>query len=104
MGFVGYKHNMFTYENGKSIDYVVISRRNISNAGSRFWRRGVDSNGNAANFIETEQILVHENKIVSFVQLRGSIPLQWTQKPTGKIVPPIFIQDSLVLLFLLNNE
>lgn len=43
--------------------------------------RGLDSQGNAANFIETEQILEYKNMLCSFVQTRGSIPLFWSQNP-----------------------
>lgn len=43
------------------------------------WRRGADSKGNAANFVETEQILEAEDFVFSYVQIRGSIPILWEQ-------------------------
>lgn len=47
--------------------------------GCRFTKRGLDENGNAANFVETEQILIFaDGRISSYVQIRGSIPLKWS--------------------------
>ncbi|CAA3005538.1 Phosphoinositide phosphatase SAC6 [Olea europaea subsp. europaea] len=43
------------------------------------WRRGADSDGYVANFVETEQIIQLNGHIASFVQVRGSIPLLWDQ-------------------------
>jgi hypothetical protein len=48
----------------------------------RYNSRGINDDGNVANFAETEQILVGgpgNNSITSFVQIRGSIPLFWAQ-------------------------
>ncbi len=71
---------------------TVISRRSTKRAGLRYLRRGVDENGFTANMVETEQILSRSDweassPIYSFLQVRGSIPLFWTQtayalKPT----------------------
>ncbi len=49
-------------------------------AGTRFLARGLDDQGNVANYVETEQIITYENHLFSFVQIRGSVPLFWTQK------------------------
>ncbi|XP_012844877.1 PREDICTED: phosphoinositide phosphatase SAC6-like [Erythranthe guttata] len=43
------------------------------------WRRGADSDGFVANFVETEQIVQMNGYTASFVQVRGSIPLIWDQ-------------------------
>jgi hypothetical protein len=65
----------------------LISRRSIKRAGLRYLRRGVDEEGNAANSVETEQILspstwdTSADKIFSFTQYRGSIPLFFSQSP-----------------------
>ena len=37
--------------------WTLISRRSTKRAGTRFFRRGCDSNGNVANFVETEQVM-----------------------------------------------
>lgn len=62
-----------------SIDLTVISRRSIERPGLRMQRRGVDSKGAVANFVETEFIsqcrrdgVLH---ISAFVQTRGSSEL-----------------------------
>ena len=38
--------------NGKLFRWSIISRRSTKQAGTRFFRRGCDSNGNVANFAE----------------------------------------------------
>jgi len=65
---------------------TLISRRSIKRPGLRYLRRGVDDHGNTANTVETEQILSTPSwdpsrKVYSFVQLRGSIPLYFSQSP-----------------------
>lgn len=57
----------------------LISRRSCDRTGTRYNCRGVDDEGNVANFVETEQILVYGNKIYSHVQIRGSVPIYWEQ-------------------------
>ncbi|KAL7143740.1 hypothetical protein ABFS83_08G212900 [Erythranthe nasuta] len=47
--------------------------------GTRMWRRGADSDGFVANFVETEQIVQMNGHTASFVQVRGSIPVIWDQ-------------------------
>jgi hypothetical protein len=59
----------------------VISRRSTRHAGTRFFARGIDENGNCANFVETEQIVEHADIASSFVQTRGSLPVFWSQTP-----------------------
>lgn len=65
---------------------TLISRRSILRPGLRYLRRGVDEQGHAANSVETEQILSRASwdtreKIHSFTQIRGSIPLYFSQSP-----------------------
>ena len=48
---------------------ILVSRRSWERAGVRFHTQGIDPCGNVANFIETEQILEHENILCSFVQV-----------------------------------
>ncbi|PIK51196.1 putative phosphatidylinositide phosphatase SAC1-A [Apostichopus japonicus] len=54
--------------NNKRFDYILISRRSCFRAGTRFYMRGLDSEGHAANFVETEQIVQYEGKRASYVQ------------------------------------
>lgn len=65
---------------------TLISRRSVKRPGVRYLRRGVDDEGNTANTVETEQILsVPEwdpsHNVYSYLQVRGSIPLYFSQSP-----------------------
>lgn len=73
--------------NGRAFQYILISRRCIYRAGTRFNVRGVDMQGQVANFVETEQIVQYDGNVCSFVQTRGSIPLFWSQKADLRRLP-----------------
>jgi hypothetical protein len=66
---------------------TLISRRSSKRAGLRYLRRGIDDEGSTANSVETEQILssptwnTSRDKIFSYTQFRGSIPLFFSQSP-----------------------
>lgn len=75
-------------------DFILLSRRSCLNTGMRYKKRGIDTDGNVSNFVETEQILICNIEgsahTISHVQIRGSIPLFWSQdsnhrKPIPKI-------------------
>jgi hypothetical protein len=72
-------------------DYSVllISRRSPLRAGVRLWLRGADRQGYVANYVETEQVLVRGRTVFSWVQVRGSIPLIWSQYPDLARLPRI---------------
>ncbi|KAG8189742.1 hypothetical protein JTE90_012918 [Oedothorax gibbosus] len=71
----------------KNYTMILISRRSRHRAGTRYKRRGVDESGKCANYVETEQIFEFQSHIVSFVQVRGSVPIFWSQ-PGYKYRPP----------------
>jgi hypothetical protein len=85
----------------------LISRRSRFRAGTRYFRRGIDHEGHVANFNETEQILLVEGQAtpgalppgstfaakLSFVQIRGSIPLYWAEVNTLRYKPDLQIMD-----------
>ncbi|CAN4105436.1 unnamed protein product [Withania somnifera] len=78
---------------GKDIvDVTLIARRCNRRTGTRMWRRGADTDGFVANFVESEQIIQLNGCTASFLQVRGSIPLLWDQivdltyKPKFEIV------------------
>jgi len=56
--------------------------------GAKIHSRGIDEEGNSANCVEVEQIVinqkkkdnVHKSLLSSFVQMRGSIPVFWQQQ------------------------
>ncbi|TCD69866.1 inositol polyphosphate 5-phosphatase [Steccherinum ochraceum] len=58
----------------------LISRLGSKRAGTRFNTRGVDDDGNCANFVETETIFSTDSHWFSYVQVRGSVPLFWEQQ------------------------
>lgn len=59
---------------------TIISRLSCRRAGTRFNARGIDDDGNVANFSETEIVFVTDNLCYSYVQCRGSVPLFWEQQ------------------------
>lgn len=59
---------------------TLISRLSCRRAGTRFNARGIDDDGNVANFVETETIFWSPIGLVfSYVQVRGSVPIFWEQ-------------------------
>ncbi|KAK1754478.1 Phosphatidylinositide phosphatase SAC2 [Echria macrotheca] len=86
----------------KRFDITIISRRSTLRAGLRYLRRGIDEQGNVANAVESEQILSvsptdgafdTKDKVYSFVQIRGSFPLFFTQSPYS-LKPTPMMQHS----------
>ncbi|XP_046386332.1 phosphatidylinositol-3-phosphatase SAC1-B [Ischnura elegans] len=73
--------------NAKPFTWSLVSRRCCYRAGTRLFMRGVDPEGQVANFVETEQIIEYNGDRSSFVQIRGSIPLFWSQYPNLKYKP-----------------
>ena len=60
--------------------------------GTRFLKRGANKNGDVANEVETEQILADSSissfekaSVTSFVQIRGSVPGNWSQDTTTMV-------------------
>lgn len=76
------------------IDFHIVSRLGWRRVGTRYNIRGIDHNGNAANFVETEQIIAHGSDLMSFMQVRASIPLQWSQKPNLQYKPPTVLREN----------
>jgi len=55
--------------NDAKFKFILISRRSCLRSGTRLICRGIDSTGNVANFVETEQIVEDGNNMTSFVQV-----------------------------------
>nr|OQO16290.1 hypothetical protein B0A51_17157 [Rachicladosporium sp. CCFEE 5018] len=64
---------------GQPSSMTLISRLSCRRAGTRFNSRGIDDDGNVANFVETETIFNTDYICFSYVQCRGSVPLFWEQ-------------------------
>lgn len=59
---------------------TLVSRISCRRAGTRFNSRGIDDDGNVANFVESEIILYHPSSLCfSYAQIRGSVPVFWEQ-------------------------
>ncbi|KIJ68632.1 hypothetical protein HYDPIDRAFT_24893 [Hydnomerulius pinastri MD-312] len=94
------------YIHGHRIQLCLISRRSRYRAGTRYFRRGVDHEGHVANFNETEQLLLVEERAagrisnvedfshkLSFVQIRGSVPVFWAEVNTLRYKPDLQVMD-----------
>jgi hypothetical protein len=76
---------------------TLISRRSTRRAGLRYLRRGVDDQGHTANSVETEQLLSTPSwdHVFSYLQLRGSIPLFFSQSPYSfRPRPQLLLSDE----------
>lgn len=82
--------------NSSGDSMTIISKQSWKRAGTRFNARGIDDNGNVANFVETEFIFNQQSheQISSFTQIRGSVPTFWEQDLT-LINPKITLTRSL---------
>lgn len=67
------------YIGGLQAKACLISRLSCERAGTRFIVRGVDDLGHVANFVETEQVIFINQIVLSYLIIRGSIPLFWEQ-------------------------
>eukprot|EP00605_Chrysophyceae_sp_TOSAG23-4_P002808 GSChrysophyteH1.ASY1.ANO1.3092.1 assembled CDS len=81
---------------GRELDMILIARRSRHYAGTRYLKRGISVHGKVANDCETEQILQLDTGLnasySSFVQVRGSIPVYWSQETSVTMPkPPINI-------------
>ncbi|VDK20873.1 unnamed protein product [Taenia asiatica] len=106
LGFVGILKASSSPESvGRVASYALISRRATKRAGTRYFARGLDSNAYSANFVETEQLVyLPPNHIYSFVQIRGSVPLYWSQRPTLEYKPRIKLGRTELASLLSNSE
>ncbi|CAO2824669.1 unnamed protein product [Amaranthus hypochondriacus] len=81
----------------RTVNLTLIARRSRHYAGTRFLKRGINEKGRAANDVETEQIVFEEIpnadvlEISSVVQIRGSIPLLWSQETSRLNLRPDII-------------
>ncbi len=98
---------------------VLITRRSRHRAGTRYFSRGIDEEGHASNYNETEQIIIlndnatgmggfaggggmqngkvggsdgREIQIMSYVQTRGSVPVYWAEINTLHYTPRLQIR------------
>lgn len=69
---------------GRQDSITIISKQSWRRAGTRYNTRGIDDDGNVANFVETEFIYYNPSKksIFTYTQIRGSVPTFWEQDST----------------------
>jgi hypothetical protein len=106
---------------GTPLTLGLITRKSRYRAGTRYFTRGLDENGNAANYNETEQIVIlndsssglggfagsadmqsgkiggsatKEMQILSYVQTRGSVPTFWAEINALKYTPKIQLRGT----------
>lgn len=104
---------------GTPVTIVLITRRSRHRAGTRYFSRGIDEEGNVSNFNETEQILIlndnaarmggfaggggmqngkvggsdgREMQIMSYLQTRGSVPVYWAEINTLHYTPKLQVR------------
>ncbi|KAH7119906.1 phosphoinositide phosphatase-like protein [Dendryphion nanum] len=105
---------------GNPLTFILITRRSRLRAGTRYFSRGIDENGNVSNFNETEQIVIlndnasggmggfagngsqqkgasggnagKETQVLAYVQTRGSVPVFWAEVNTLKYTPKLQIR------------
>ncbi|KAK6347191.1 hypothetical protein TWF696_007266 [Orbilia brochopaga] len=95
------------------LSFILITRRSRFRAGTRYFSRGIDENGNVSNFNETEQIIItgsvgagpvgydrasasqekQQVQIMSYVQTRGSVPVFWAEINNLRFVPKLLIRN-----------
>lgn len=81
-----------------TLDFALLTRRAVTRAGTRYFRRGIDEEGNVANFNETEQIFTsNEGHIYSILQTRGSVPVYWREINNLQYKPNLTISSQSAL-------
>ncbi|CAD8188380.1 unnamed protein product [Paramecium octaurelia] len=74
-GYVGIFQ--ISLRNLNQIQYCLVSRRSFYKGGSIRNDTGIDTEGNVANYTETEQLIYLNNEKARQILCRGSIPLFW---------------------------
>jgi hypothetical protein len=69
-----------TTRSGLPSTLTLVSRLSCRRAGTRFNARGIDDDGNVANFVESETVFWSPSGLCfSYAQIRGSVPIFWEQ-------------------------
>lgn len=89
-----FKSHSATFKGHQSLEFALLTRRSWARAGTRYFRRGIDENGNVANFNETEQIFTTlDQQLFSVLQTRGSVPVYWSEINNLKYKPNLVISS-----------
>ncbi|CEP62641.1 phosphatidylinositol-3-phosphatase SAC1 LALA0_S06e00342g [Lachancea lanzarotensis] len=100
----GYAHFIDSNIHNTPITIGLVTRRSRFRAGTRYFRRGIDADGNVANFNETEQFLVTKaagqtdrSDFFAFLQTRGSVPVYWGEINNLKYKPNVVLGPNATL-------
>lgn len=76
---------------GGGLSLAVFMRRHTGRPGTRFFARGADGLGRAAQHVESEQLVSgsRDGGWSAWVTVRGSAPVAWAQPPTLAPTPPL---------------
>ena len=87
---------------GRPLTLTLIARRSRHYAGTRYLKRGINSRGQAANDVETEQILhdrsqgsARDGAYTAYVTMRASIPVHWSQESNAIVAQPAIVMQKL---------
>lgn len=113
--------------NNRGLLFCLISRRSRYRAGTRYFTRGIDPTGHTANYNETEQLIlldpvdaasattggqalhmggvgrIEGRERLSFVQVRGSVPIFWAEVNNLRYKPDLQIMDVPETVSMLSN-
>lgn len=84
--------------------FGLIARRSRHRAGTRYFSRGIDEEGNVSNYNESEQFIIAdkagntEKDLVGqvkmgYVQTRGSVPVYWAEVNNLRYKPDLLIME-----------
>jgi hypothetical protein len=79
---------------GEPARLTLVSRLSCRRAGTRYNARGIDDEGNVANYVETETTLwsptgEETGECFSYIQVRGSLPIFWEQDGSFNALNPL---------------
>ncbi|KAL6930091.1 hypothetical protein ACO0SA_001498 [Hanseniaspora valbyensis] len=90
----GFAKTEMSYVANLRISETIVSKQSWKRAGTRFLSRGMDDDGNVANFVETEFTMYSKEFCYSFAIIRGSVPCFWEQD-TALLNPKVTVNRSV---------
>lgn len=93
-----FKSSPVSFTGNYHFNYTLLTRKSSNRAGTRYFKRGIDDEGNVANFNETEQIIVTSTgQLLSFLQIRGSVPIYWSEVNNLRYKPNLIVSSRNAL-------
>lgn len=91
----GFAKTGITYIDDFKVAMTIISRESFKRNGYKNLIRGINDEGETADFIETEFIMYSRSFSYAHTQVRGSVPAFWEQKAYSSNAPKIHITRAL---------